>query len=93
MILLECSKIGPGLRFDERTVAVADVRGYDVMVRVQEWQISHVDGKTYIVAGLVGEDLAKDMALIELPQESDSGRWRVWAWRSAIRFPKVESVA
>jgi hypothetical protein len=57
--------------------------------------ISTADGKEEVVvdAALIHDDglevsrvleKTKDRALVELPRESASGRWRVWVLRSAL---------
>ncbi len=93
MDLIECSKVGPGIRSDERAVSVSDVRGFDLKLRVQESQLESIEGKTYLVAGVVAEDTTKGMLLVELPHEADNGSSRLWAWRASVRRLESGSVA
>jgi hypothetical protein len=52
---------------------------------VEDGFIATEGGRHYLPIGIVGVDDAKDLALIELPHESDSGISRLWVRRSDLR--------
>jgi len=77
-------EVSAGLRPSERTVAVPDVYGNRHHLRVEEGFIAEVEGKPYIPVGLIGVDEAKQLALVELPHESDAGINRLWVWQANL---------
>lgn len=77
--------VTPGLRETERTVAVQDVNGRRQFLRVEEGFIAKVGDQAYLPVGIVGGDESKQMALIELPHESDAGVNRLWVRLTNIR--------
>jgi hypothetical protein len=78
-VLCEVSR---GLRESERTVAVRDVHGRRQFLRVEADFLTVENGRSYLPVGIVYEDQAKQVILIELPHEADSGAHRLWV-RSA----------
>jgi hypothetical protein len=78
-------EVSPGLRESERTVAVRDVHGRRHFLRVEEGYLAEDGGRNYLPIGVVGVDGAKQLALIELPHESDSGTNRLWVRFSELR--------
>ncbi|AMV37629.1 hypothetical protein [Planctomyces sp. SH-PL62] len=84
-------EVGAGLRPSERTVAVPDVYGNRHHLRVEAGFIAEVDGKAYIPVGMIGVDEAKQLALVELPHESDAGINRLWVWQANLH--KIEAAS
>ena len=78
-------EVSPGLRDSEKTAAVKDVFNRRLHLRVEDGFIATEGGRHYLPIGVVGVDDAKDLALIELPHESDSGISRLWVRRSDLR--------
>jgi hypothetical protein len=78
-----------GLRESERTVAVKDVYGRRQFLRVEEGFITTEDDKAYLPVGVVGIDKSKNVALIELPHESDGGANRLWVHLNELRDLQV----
>ncbi|WP_165250611.1 hypothetical protein [Paludisphaera soli] len=81
-------EVGAGLRPSERTAAVPDVYGDRHHLRVEAGFLAEVDGKSYLPVGLIGVDEAKQLALVELPHESDAGINRLWVRMGNLR--KIE---
>jgi hypothetical protein len=78
-------EVSPGLRESERTVAVRDIRGPRHFLRVEAGYLTSVGTDWYLPIGVVGVDEAKQLALIELPHEADSGANRLWVRLSELR--------
>jgi hypothetical protein len=81
-------EVSPGLRESERTVAVKDVHGRRQFLRVEEGYLSEMGSQQYLPVGIVGIDEARQLALIELPHESDAGISRLW-----VRLSDLKDVA
>lgn len=92
MAELLCEEVGPGMRDDERTVALRDVRGHREYLRVPAGFLTVIGEKSYVPVGVVGEDRDKQLVLVELPQEGELGRWRLWVRKSdLIYYPERSS--
>lgn len=78
-------EVTPGLRESERTVAVKDVHGQRQFLRVEEGFLSRSGEEAFLPVGIVGVDEAKNLALVELPHESDAGVNRLWVHMDDIR--------
>jgi hypothetical protein len=78
-------EVSAGLRDTERTVAVKDVHGRRQYLRVEEGFLAKEGSLSYLPIGIVGVDEAKEMALIELPHESDAGISRLWVRLGKLR--------
>lgn len=77
--------VTPGLRDSERTIAVRDVHGLRQFLRVEADFLAEDGGRRYLPIGVVGVDESKQLALIELPHEADSGNSRLWVRLSDLR--------
>jgi hypothetical protein len=75
---LLCERVGPGMREDERTVAIRDIFGRREFLRVPYGFLTHEGDKYYVPVGVVHIDKEKQLVLIELPQEGECGSWRLW---------------
>jgi predicted RNase H-like HicB family nuclease len=71
-------EVSAGLRDSERTAAVRDVFGRRQFLRVEHTFLTFEDNRWYLPVGIVGIDPFKQLALIELPHEADSGKHRLW---------------
>ncbi len=83
---LRCDRIGPGMRDSERTVLVTDISGRREYLRVPLGFLELAGKGYYVPVGLVYEDVGRQLALVELPQEGECGSWRLWV-RSARLAP------
>jgi hypothetical protein len=81
---VECS-IAPGFREDEWAVSVPDETGRRQNLRVNKNLVAASGGKQYLAVGIVQLDYSRKRALIELPQESDSGANRLWVPFASFR--------
>ena len=74
---VRCS-IEPGLIPSERVARIATADG-----RIEEVHVSDllIEGDTIAVA-MIGA--RGDVVLVELPQESASGKWRIWVYRALL---------
>ena len=86
MPYVECA-ISDGLRASEVTVEVRDVDDRPEFLRVHRDFVKEFENQHYLPIGIVGQD--KDLALIELPHEADSGANRLWVDRSSLRDPQA----
>ena len=77
LILCEVSK---GLRDSEATVAVRSFDGDQQFLRIERdfLNFEPETGRYYLTVGLIQKDQSGKFALIELPQEADSGTSRLW---------------
>jgi hypothetical protein len=75
---LKCRPLMNGPGPSETTVSITTSEGKDQLVVDSEL----VHGDLLEVLRVLEQD--KDRALVELPRESVSGRWRVWVPRSAL---------
>jgi hypothetical protein len=66
------------MRDSERTVEVNDVYGNRDFLRVPLGYLEVMGDAYYVPVGLVQEDTAQQVALIEFPQEGELGNWRMW---------------
>jgi hypothetical protein len=89
MPALLCSRIGPGMRPDERTVEVKDIHGRRESLRVPFGYLEVVGDAYYVPCGLVQVDPIQQLAWIELPQEGDCGTSRLLV-RMADLLPPLE---
>jgi hypothetical protein len=78
-------EVAPGLGDSEKTVTVRDIYGRRQFLRVEEGFLALADEKWYLPIGIVGIDSAKQLALVELPHESDGGISRLWVRLANLR--------
>jgi hypothetical protein len=83
MLALVACEVSEGLRPDEVTVSVADVRGLRQFLRVPKGFLTPGQGKWYMTVGVVHDHCAGPI-LVELPHEADSGAYRVWVARDDV---------
>jgi hypothetical protein len=86
---VECTVIVPNGIMDSQVVKVIDTDNLGHMLRVAKGSLVEKDGRKYLPVGLVTLDRERRRALVELPQEADSGTRRVWVALS--RFRRQES--
>jgi hypothetical protein len=76
---IRCEKVSPGLREEERSVAVRNaVTGLRSSLRVEADFLTFYRGHHYITVGVVQEEPQHGLLLVELPQEPDAGTTRLW---------------
>lgn len=92
MALVAC-EVSNGLRASEATVSVREVAGDRQFLRVERDFLSSVDGRQYLSVGLIRYDPTGAFALIELPQEADSGTSRLWVPAADVVASRAETVA
>ena len=91
MPALLCTRVGPGMRDSERTVEVKDIFGQRDFLRVPLGYLVHEDDRYYVPVGLVQDEPAQQLALIEFPQEGECGGWRMWVRKADLLFAKENS--
>ena len=82
-----CS-VDQGLRPSEVTVEVRDVDDRPEYLRVHKDFVKKFDNGRYLPIGVVYHDRDKDLYLIELPHEADSGTSRLWVRSSSLFEPR-----
>jgi uncharacterized membrane protein len=92
MPALLCTRVGPGMRDSERTVEIRDIHGRRECLRVPLGYLVPRGEAYYVPVGLVQEEPAQQLALIELPQEGEYGTWRLWV-RMTDLLPAKENSA
>ena len=93
MALVAC-EISNGLRESEATVAVREVAGDHQYLRVERDFLSQEGGRFFLSVALIQFDPTGASALIELPQEADSGTSRLWVPAANLKTHRnVEPVA
>ena len=85
---VECAVVVPDGMLDTQVIKVYDVEGRNHTLRVGKGALLENAGKRYLPVGLVFVDHKGKRALIELPQEADSGTSRVWM--PFVRFRRQE---
>jgi hypothetical protein len=78
------STILEGPRHGFKTAAVQTAEGMTEYMTIEERFIKTQGGISYIPVLVVGEDPHKQVALIRLPVEADSGANRVWVRSSEV---------
>jgi hypothetical protein len=85
MALLFCTRVDPGLRPAEVTVTVEEYDGRPQYFPIDRGMLTTCDGKIYLSVGIIHEDPSRQVALISLPEEADSGANRLWVNLDQIR--------
>jgi hypothetical protein len=79
------------MRDSERTVEVRDIHGQRDFLRVPLGYLEVVGGTYYVPVGMIQEEPAQQVALIEFPQEGECGNWRFWVRMADLLPPKENS--
>jgi hypothetical protein len=82
-----CS-VSEGLRPAEVTAEVQDVDDRSEYLRVHREFVKEFNNRHYLPIGIVGQDRDKNLFLIELPHEADSGANRLWVASSSLHDPR-----
>jgi hypothetical protein len=77
MAQLVCEKVTRGLRESEVVATIRDIHGRREFLRVEKDFLYFENEKYYLPVGVVYEDKERNIALIELPQESEAGNQRL----------------
>ena len=80
--------ITDGLRPSEVTVEVPDVDGRSEFLRVHRDFVKWINDSWRLPIGIVYHDREKNLYLIELPHEADSGTNRLWVASANILEPR-----
>jgi hypothetical protein len=91
MPALLCTRVGPGMRADERTVEVKDIYGRRDFLRVPFGYLVRAGEAYYVPVGLVQEEPTGQFALIEFPQEGECGSSRMWVRKADLLPPRENS--
>jgi hypothetical protein len=75
---VECEVTVPEGILETQVVAVPDSENRRHFIRIAKGALNEIGGKQYLSIGIVRVDEKHDRALIELPQEADSGYRRIW---------------
>jgi hypothetical protein len=75
---VECVVVVPDGILDTQVVKVPDEEGRNHTLRVGKGSLVEQGGKKYLPVGLVQVDRKGRRALVELPEEADSGTSRLW---------------
>jgi hypothetical protein len=75
---VECVVVVPDGILNTQVVRVSDEEDRAHTLRVGKGGLVENNGKKYLPVGLVHVDRKGKRALVELPQEADSGTSRVW---------------
>lgn len=85
--------VSDGLRPSEVTAEVRDVNDRPQYLRVHREFVKNLNNAWFLPIGIVFHDRDKDMYLIELPHEADSGVNRLWVTSTSIFEPKRKEAA
>ena len=77
--------VSPGIRDDEVTVSVADMKGNKLFLQVGKGFVNSTDKGNYLPVGIVEVDRENARVLVELPHEADSGANRLWVPFQRVR--------
>lgn len=75
---VECDVVIPNGMLDTQVVRVTDESHFSHTLRVGKGSLVELGSKVYLPIGVVHLDHKNKRALIELPQEADSGTSRLW---------------
>lgn len=84
MTLVVC-EVADGLRSSEAAVTVRDYAGRPEYLPVDRSLLARTNGRPLLAVRLVFKDEGKSAALIELPNEADSGANRIWVRLADIK--------
>ncbi|MCI0699546.1 MAG: hypothetical protein L0241_00475 [Planctomycetia bacterium] len=84
-------EVTDGLRPAEATVAVRDYTGRTEYLPVDRGLLARANGKYLLPVHMIYQDQAKGAALVQLPDEADSGTSRIWVRLADIVVPEVAS--
>jgi hypothetical protein len=71
----------------EKTIAIRTVQGHQEFLEVPAAFLHREADKVYLGVALVGRDVSKKIALVQLPFEADSGANRVWVRADSLLDP------
>ncbi len=84
LIPLRCQEVRKGLRESERAVTVKDWQGKRDFLRFEAGFLHFEGDQFWFPVGKIAEDSNQGVVLIEYPQESDRGNWRIWVSTSDL---------
>lgn len=81
-------EVTDGLRPAEATVMVRDFSGRSQFLPLDRRMLARANGHYLLPVYIVHQDDSKGVALVELPDEADSGTWRIWIRVSDFQQPE-----
>jgi len=87
MMMLVVCEVRPGVGKVDVSVAVRDTDNVPTFLHLDRNYVAHRHGKTYLPIGTVYRDKEKGVALIEFPEEADSGAHRIWVPLASLLEP------
>ncbi len=78
MLVMKCDVLATGPGPSEKVVGIETITGREEIVLHSSAMVK----QDQFEVGIVGYE--GDRALVELPRESASGRWRVWVSRASL---------
>ena len=89
MALLRC-ETSKGPREGFTGVGVPSADGFKEHLTIEDKFLVHRHGSTYLAVAVVGRDLKRNRALVQLPYEADSGANRVWVRSDQVEYEEDE---
>jgi hypothetical protein len=86
MPLVRC-ELFPGVGKVDVSVAVRDTDNAQTFLQIDRRMVTQRRGHPYLSVGVVYRDKDKGVALIEFPQEADSGAHRIWVPLTSLFDP------
>jgi len=83
-MFLKLDRIEKGLRSVDVLAYFVDTAGRSDSVNVEKTFLTRIGNDDYIPVGLIQRDYSGNAVLVELPQESMSGNWRLWVSMTSI---------
>jgi hypothetical protein len=92
MAKIRCDNITDGLRRSEAVASFTDYHGRTHFIRVERDFLTGQAGSIFLPVGVVHVDPKKNLVLIELPHEAETGVNRVWVKQEQLDEP-IEAYA
>lgn len=81
---IKCFGIADGMRFEEKVAILCDAHDDLDYVSVDADFLTRSNGDYLLPVYVLGQNETGDLALIELPQESERGNNRLWVSAGAV---------
>jgi hypothetical protein len=84
-------EVTDGLRPAEATVAVRDYNGRMEYLPIDRAMLARANGKHLLPVHIIYQDDSKNAAFVQLPDEADSGKTRLWVRLADLLSPETAS--
>ena len=84
MAQIKCFGIADGMRLEEKVAILRDAHDHLDYVSVDADFLTRSNGDYLLPVYVLGQNETGDLALIELPQESERGNNRLWVNKSTL---------